>query len=78
VDSPPLNHVSDARILGSMCDRIVVVVKAFSTARHQVRQAVDHLADSRKRIAGIVLNDFDVKHGSYYAGQYYASRRYGT
>jgi len=78
VDSPPINNVSDARILGSMCDRIVMVVKAFSTSRHQVRRAVEHMADSRKRIAGIVLNDLDVKQGSYYSGQYYYSGRYGS
>jgi len=76
VDSPPINNVSDARILGSMCDRIVVVVKAFATSRHQIRRAVEHLAESRNRIAGLVLNDLDVKQGSYYSGQYYYSGRY--
>lgn len=78
IDSPPVNLVSDARILGSMVDRIVLVVRALSTSRHQVQQAVDHLSGSRNNIAGIVLNDLDAKRGSYYSGQYYSGRYYGT
>jgi len=76
IDSPPINNVSDSRMLGQLCDRIVIVAKAFGTSRHQIRQAVDHMAESRKRIAGMVLNDVDAKRGSYYSSQYYYSGRY--
>jgi len=73
IDSPPIANVSDARILASMCDATILVVKAFSTSRHQASSAVEYLQESRARLAGIVLNDMDVRSaGSYYS--YYYSR----
>jgi polysaccharide biosynthesis transport protein len=76
-DSPPIANVSDARILASMCDSTILVVKALSTSHHQACTAVDHLRESRARLAGVVLNDVDVRAvGSYYS-YYYSSSKYG-
>jgi polysaccharide biosynthesis transport protein len=73
LDSPPVSNVSDARVLASICDAVVLVVKALSTSRHQAMSAVDQLRESRGRLAGIVLNDLDVNAvGSYYS--YYHSK----
>jgi capsular exopolysaccharide synthesis family protein len=73
LDSPPISNVSDPRILASMCDATILVVKALSTSRHQGGSAIDHLRESRARIAGVVLNDIDVRAvGSYYS--YYYSK----
>src|SRR5207244_1636600 len=43
LDSPPVSNVSDARILASVSDATIMVVKALSTTRHQGANAVDHL-----------------------------------
>lgn len=70
IDSPPLNNVSDARILALACDCVVMVVKASSTSRHQVSQALGHLTPQHVRMAGVVLNDLDVRARSYYGSRY--------
>jgi succinoglycan biosynthesis transport protein ExoP len=71
IDTPPLNSVSDARVLGTICDCVTMVIKASSTSRSQVRQAFDHLLQTQARIAGVILNDVDVRKRSYYSSQYY-------
>jgi capsular exopolysaccharide synthesis family protein len=70
-DSPPISNVSDARVLASMCDATILVVKALSTSRHQGYSAVDYLKESHAHLAGVVLNDLDVRAvGSYYSNYY--------
>jgi capsular exopolysaccharide synthesis family protein len=79
VDSPPLGHVSDARVLANECEAAVIVVKAASTSRHALNKAVDDLADSRIRVAGVVLNDFDVRsRKGGYSYYYYTYSRYSA
>jgi capsular exopolysaccharide synthesis family protein len=76
LDSPPICNVSDARILAASCDATILVVKALSTSRRQASEAVDYLQESRAKLAGIVLNDLDVRStGSYYS-YYYAKYAY--
>jgi Mrp family chromosome partitioning ATPase len=76
VDTPPLGNVSDARILSPACDGVILVVRASSTSRHQAKQAVEHLMQPHTRIAGVVLNDLDLKRqgNSYYSSYYYANK----
>jgi capsular exopolysaccharide synthesis family protein len=78
LDSPPVSNVSDARILASMCDATVIVVKALTTPRHQGRDAVDQLRESRGRIAGAVLNDLDVRVAGSYYSYYYSKYSYSS
>ncbi len=70
VDSPPLSNVSDGRILASSCDVGVLVVKAFSTSRHLANRALEHLAEAQVRVAGVVLNDLDLRLRSVYSAYY--------
>jgi capsular exopolysaccharide synthesis family protein len=76
LDSPPVGNVSDARILAVTVDSTIVVVKAFSTSRHQARNAVAHLTNAHAHIGGIILNDVDVRKRSYYSGYYSNPRTY--
>ena len=76
LDSPPLTNVSDAQILASSSDAVILVIKSGATSRHLVKRAVARLRESRTRIAGIVLNDMNLgSRNSYYS---YYSSRYGT
>jgi capsular exopolysaccharide synthesis family protein len=71
LDSPPVGSVSDARILAVTADSTILVVKAFSTSRHQAREALAYLTNAHARVGGVVLNDVDVRRRSYYSGYSY-------
>lgn len=68
IDTPPVALVPDARIIGSLVDLIVLVVRAESTPYTAVDAAIQELG--RDRISGIVLNqaeanDLNRDYGSY-------------
>jgi succinoglycan biosynthesis transport protein ExoP len=79
IDSPPVSNVADARILGRMADATLVVVKAWSTPRSVAEHAIDSLINAQTHLAGVVLNDIDMRIKGYdsyqsgYSGQYYAT-----
>ena len=80
LDSPPLAHVSDARVLANKCEASLMVIKAASTSRHSLMKGVEDLGDSKARLAGAVLNEHDVRSGSSEYKYYYPgySGRYGS
>jgi len=54
IDTPPVGLLTDASLLASMADGVVLVVKAESTPFDLVNRAVDALG--RERMMGVVLN----------------------
>lgn len=82
IDSPPVANVSDARVLASSADAVILVIKAFSTSRHLAKRAAELLSHSRVRNLSVILNDLDVhaRTGYYsnYSGRYYYPSNYGT
>lgn len=74
VDSPPLLSVADSRILSTLTDAVVLVVRAYSTPYDVVRRARALLYGAGARILGIALNDVDIHRDGYGHGYYY---RYG-
>lgn len=54
IDTPPVGLLTDAALLSSMADGVVLVVKAESTQCDMVNRAVD--AIGRERVMGVVLN----------------------
>ena len=81
LDSPPLNLVTDAAVLGTMSDAVILIARAGHTARGALKYANDQLNAVRAPISGIVLNDLDYSgRGRYYgsgAGYGYYYRYYG-
>ena len=81
LDSPPLNLVTDAAVLGTMSDAVILIARAGHTARGALKYANDQLNAVRAPISGIVLNDLDYAgRGRYYgsgAGYGYYYRYYG-
>jgi capsular exopolysaccharide synthesis family protein len=73
-DSPPLLAVTDAAVLSTLVDGVILVVRMGTTARAAVRRATSHLRAVHSRVLGAVLNDVDFTSGSYYGGYgyYYA------
>jgi capsular exopolysaccharide synthesis family protein len=68
-DSPPLLAVTDAQIIGQLCDGAVLVVRANETSIDMVRKASRLLKDVNVNILGTLLNNVDVTRRGY--GQYY-------
>jgi succinoglycan biosynthesis transport protein ExoP len=77
LDSPPLLSVADSRILSTLTDAVVLVVRAYETPYDVVRRARTLLYGAGARILGVALNDVDFRREGYgygYKGYYY---RYG-
>jgi capsular exopolysaccharide synthesis family protein len=81
IDSPPVLVVSDARILGTMVDGVILVLKGGETPRQAALMTKRLLHEVHARIVGTLLNDVDIHSTdySYYARSYYYgySRKYG-
>lgn len=54
IDTPPVGLLTDAALLTSMADGVILVVKAESTSNEMVQRAVQ--AIGRERVLGAVLN----------------------
>ena len=54
IDSPPVNLVTDAQLLASSCDAVLLVVRAFVTTRKSLERTVQDL--QAFRVLGTVLN----------------------
>ncbi|HZF40981.1 MAG TPA: polysaccharide biosynthesis tyrosine autokinase [Blastocatellia bacterium] len=65
IDSPPLGYVTDALILSTMVDGVVLVAHGSKSKREVVRRAKYDLLSVGARILGVVLNNVDPKHYGY-------------
>ena len=74
IDTAPITLVTDAVILSSMVDGVLLVAHK-RTPRQQVKAALSRLEYAQAKIFGVVLNGVDLGFGyNGYASQYY---RYG-
>ena len=72
IDSPPVMPVTDARILGAMCDITVLVLRAEKSTRRMAEHARDGLGSVGARILGVLVNDAVHTRGGYgYYNRYY-------
>jgi capsular exopolysaccharide synthesis family protein len=70
LDAPPVIGLSDAVILATMADRVVMVVRAKQSRRQDLRHALEILANVDAHVGGAVINDFDVHRLGYYPSLY--------
>ena len=69
IDSPPVLAVTDARVLASFADGVILVVKGSTTPRAAILNAKRLLAHGR--LIGVLLNSVDMRSSSYsYSGHY--------
>ncbi|MBI4515433.1 MAG: polysaccharide biosynthesis tyrosine autokinase [Deltaproteobacteria bacterium] len=78
IDSPPVLPVTDAVLLSTMADGVVLVTRGQHTPKEVVRQARDRLDYARARILGVVLNNVNVNSGDYYYHNRYTYSYYGS
>lgn len=75
IDSPPVNAVTDARILSALCDATVIVLRADKTTRKHSEYARDALNSVGARLLGCIVND--VSRGKSRSGFYSGYGYYG-
>lgn len=78
IDTPPVNVVTDAALLGSWADGVILIARAGVTERPALAYAVDQLRRVRAPLLGVVLNAIDFRRDSAYdnAYRYYDSEEY--
>jgi capsular exopolysaccharide synthesis family protein len=78
IDSPPINLVTDAAIIGRETDGAVIVARAAKTTRGDLGHAISQLRQVQVPITGMILNDYKVhrdgSYGAYYQGYSYEYR----
>ncbi|MBN1577200.1 MAG: polysaccharide biosynthesis tyrosine autokinase [Chitinispirillaceae bacterium] len=72
-DTPPIVAVTDATLLGTKMDGLLIVVKSHSTDREIVLRAANILRNVGVKVVGTVLNDINLSHrySSYGYYKYY-------
>jgi polysaccharide biosynthesis transport protein len=80
LDSPPLLLVTDATILSTLTDGVVLVVESGVTAPRALVQAHRTLKASGAKVLGVVVNKVDVRRNGYYYSYYerYYGKYYGS
>ena len=68
IDTPPMLHMADARLVGRVADAVVLVARAGQTTRDAILAAYQRFSEDRIRVLGTILNDWDPKHSP--AGYY--------
>ena len=72
LDCTPLIAVTDATVLATQVDGVILVIKSGATRRKILQRGVKQLQDVKATIIGAVLNQVNVKNSSYYYASYYA------
>jgi capsular exopolysaccharide synthesis family protein len=75
-DTGPLFGVSDAMILGTLVEGVVLVLRHGRATRDAAQRAIRSLSSVHARLLGVILNDVDVTANGYYG--YYGYYGYGA
>lgn len=72
IDTPPMQHLADARVLGRVADSMILVIRAGRTTRGMALSAKQRLGEDGIPVLGTVLNGWDPKTNGYgYGNKYY-------
>jgi polysaccharide biosynthesis transport protein len=59
IDTPPMLHMADARILSAQSNGVILVFRAGVTSREDAAQACDRFRNDNVNLIGTILNDFN-------------------
>jgi succinoglycan biosynthesis transport protein ExoP len=76
IDTPPVQLVSDALILGQAATRLIYLVKANDTPIAVARTGLKRVSAAGIKIIGVVLNHHDYKRAERYYGESYGYGKY--
>ncbi len=71
IDSPPITSVSDALILSTFADGVIMTVRAGTINRSIIHKAVDQLKQVNAPVLGFVLNRMNPKQEKHYYSYYH-------
>jgi succinoglycan biosynthesis transport protein ExoP len=74
IDTPPMLEMPDARVLGHMADKVILVIRAGQTTKDAIVAAGQRLNEDGTKILGTILNDWNPKSAP--NGYYSPSSRY--
>ena len=78
LDSPPVLHVTDAQILATQVDAVILVTHGGRTPREFTSHAKVNLLRVNANVIGVVLNNVDFNNAGYdYYYRYYRGYGYG-
>ena len=66
LDTPPLQAVTDAQVLSTKADGVLLVVRAGVTKKEAVASSVDLVRKVKGKVMGTVLNGVEQHKGNYY------------
>ena len=66
IDSPPVIGMSDAAILATMADTVLLVVRSRQSRRQDLYQAQDILSNVGAHVGGAILNGLDMQRFGFY------------
>jgi polysaccharide biosynthesis transport protein len=66
IDAPPLLHIADARVMSTMADGVILVLRSGVTDRESTNQALELLRADEVPILGTILNDWKGKRPQVY------------
>lgn len=76
VDTPPVNMFADGLLLAAVGDALLLVGRAGKSFRDEIAMAAQQVRNLNVPLAGVVLNDFDVRRDSRFGSPYYHYDRY--
>jgi tyrosine-protein kinase Etk/Wzc len=78
IDAPPVLPVTDAQVLASLVDDILIVLEPCRVPRKAARRMIETLRSVEANVLGIALNDKSGKGFKYYGNYgYYGHKYYG-
>jgi capsular exopolysaccharide synthesis family protein len=77
IDTPPMLHLADARVVGAMADGVLLVIRSGHTSRDSAVSVKRRLEQDGIPVLGSVLNDWNPKAAGYYGYETY-SQYYST
>jgi len=66
VDTPPTLSVTDAVVMSTRADAVVLVIRSGQTTKQALRRSRDLLMQVNARVAGVLLNAVDLTSPDYY------------
>jgi capsular exopolysaccharide synthesis family protein len=76
VDSPPMLHIADARVLGHLVDGVILVFRAGKTTVDLAVATCNCLREDGTPVLGTILNDWDPRGSRVYSDYYRSNTPY--
>jgi len=66
IDTPPTLSVTDAVVMSTAADQVILVIRSGQTTKQALRRARDILMQVNARVCGVLLNAVDLRSPDYY------------